>query len=428
MQIEEAIYQKAVEFGASEFADNFRRQGEFLRKLQAGDIKLLFIPTDDAWTAVMETLSDDTYTFTILNHVSETFDKISPTVEMLSGLVLPLSREHLTTLGVRGVAIIGGVRIIFINKLIINDEQAPQQLSTLQLLRELFQFDRQLMRTRPTKHYRIDAAKWARWQSLATPELKSEVQYLQYSFDEWLDSLAFGIDQFVDQYKAANCDVYVSTGYSDKEKQSASELWMFDIFSKVLASLNYQLEPTNNKYWTVLRHPANQNKCAQILVVDDFVRTGTHMTQRLIHTPGLFKLMNQRNATLLILTPIMINVDQFERTFADVSSDEAPRAEYDTLQRLIKTQTKYLTKIFYDKATYGYIILDHNGSDKYETEIAGGNLGDGRALGPLLEGDSVDNPYRYPPALYHLVYGDGNLPLKQYGFIAVGDGLYQIKF
>lgn len=305
-------------------------------------------------------------------------------------------------------------------------EAPTRSESTLDLLNRLFREDPRLVRTKPTREYRVDPEKWARWQSLATAELRNLVRYVEYHFDQWLASLAKGIDDLLVAMDKNQCDIYVSTGISQTREQSASELWMFYIFSSVMEAKGKRLEPFN-EFWSILRRGAGDAPCRHLLVIDDFVRTGTHLTIRMARTPDLFRFMTE-GALLYVLTPIMILPELFHQSFADVIMDQVEPSEVDRLRGLIATQTIFLTGIYYDIDQYPYIVLDHNGSDKYDSEIAGGSIGNGTMIGPLLEGDSVDNLYRYPPPLYHLEFGSGTLPLKAIKFRPIGNGLYQMAF
>jgi hypothetical protein len=306
--------------------------------------------------------------------------------------------------------------------------QAPAQgESTLDLLNRLFREDPRLARTKPAREYRVDPEKWARWQSLAEPELKNMVRYVEYHFNQWLASLAKGIDDLLLEMEKRDCDIYVSTGISETREQSASELWMFYIFNKVLEAKGKRIEPFN-EFWSILRKGQGEAPCRNLLIIDDFVRTGTHLTIRMAKTPDLFRFLAEQKALLYVLTPIMVLPDIFYRSFDDVITDQVGPAEVDRIRDLIRTRTVFLTGIYYDIDAYPYIVIDHNGSDKYDSEIAGGNIGKGRMIGPLLEGDSVENLYRYPPPLYHLEFGNGKLPLKVLKFRSLGDGFYSLVF
>ena len=188
-----------------------------------------------------------------------------------------------------------------------------------------------------------------------------------------------------------------------------------------------RIEP-HNEYWSIVMRDKTPSKCKHLLLIDDFVRTGVHLTKRIVTTPDLLDYMAEKGALLYILTPIMVLPKIFQRTVFDVIVDVVDAGDRDKVIRMINNQTKYLTGIYYDLEKYPYIILDHNGSDKYESEISVGHLGKELVMGPLMEGDSAENLYRYPPPLYHLEFGNGTIPLKAIKLKPARDGLYSIVF
>jgi hypothetical protein len=375
------------------------------------------------------------------NHVSvKPTSKVWPMVTSVNGRLYGKSEQDILALKPRASTIIKtptitqsllSTSVLIIDEIILHDDQLANLkmviASTLQILIDLFDTDPRLIRTKPTQEYRIDPVKWTKWQSLATSQMKKEVRYVQYHFNQWLESLAIGIDALLEDMSLHQCDVYVSTGTSVMKEQSASELWMFYIFQQLMAAKGKIIEPYND-YWAILRRGKTPANCKHLVLIDDFVRSGNHLTQRIVSTPDLLDFMLEKGAVLYILTPIMVVPKIFKRTFSDIVRDVAgEQPETADYIRVINNQTKFLTGIYYDIEAYPYIILDHNGSDKFESEIAGGNFGKSLVMGPLLEGDSVENPYRYPPPLYHLEFGKGTLPKKAFKFRPSKEpGLYEI--
>jgi len=297
--------------------------------------------------------------------------------------------------------------------------------TTLDLLNRLFNTDPRLMRTKPTKEYHVDQQKLQEWKSLAEPYLVDQMRYVEYHFNDWLASLAQAIDLLISEMNHSDCDFLISNGKIEDGEQSSSELWMNYIFNNVMQHRGYIIE-TYDDYWNRIKKNDNISRCINIVILDDFIRTGMHITQRILRTPRLKDLLKDPTVNIYIVSPIIVTPEFFRENFVAIVGDSIYENDNDTqeqrdyvqlLTSAFTTRTHFLTGIVYDIDKYPYIVLDHNGSDKYESEISRGFIGikNGRSLfmGSLLEGADPNNPYRYPPPLYHLEFGDGTLPLAK---------------
>lgn len=414
-------------YGAGLFADVIQANDDLAGMMNR---YTLILALNDSAMSNLRAVHDEQEILTIVrNHVSilpVNKDRY-PAFTSIDGFQYGNNIQELHNFGVSTASKVGSGVIMIVKRSMA--VRATGVESTLDILNRLFKEDPRLAKTKPARKYGVDPEKWKRWQSLATPELKSMVKYVEYHFDQWLASLATGIDGLLAEMDKRSCDIYVSTGASQTTEQSASELWMFYIFERVMEAMGKRIEPFN-EFWSILRKGSGNASCLNLLIIDDLVRTGTHLTMRMAKTPDLFKFMSENGAVLFVLAPIMVLPEIFHEMFGNIIQDAASDMDPGILQNLVKTKTIYLTGIYYDLNKYPYLVIDHNGSDKYDSEIAGGNIGNGRSIGPLLEGDSVNNSYRYPPPLYHLEFGSGTLPRKAFHFIQSPDDdeFYSISF
>lgn len=298
------------------------------------------------------------------------------------------------------------------------------QESTLDLLNRLFDTDPRLRRTKPTKEYHIDLNKLEKWKSLADSNLVEHMRYVEYHFKDWMASLAYAIDILLEAMTGSNCDFMISNGKiesANEEEQSASELWMNYIFNSIMTAKGYIIETYDN-YWNRIRRPDGKSQCFSLVFLDDFVRTGMHMSFRILATPGLQTFLIDPDTNVYIVAPIIVTPDVFRSNFEAIVSDSIYGNDTPEQRRYIEILVNGFTKrihlltgIVYDIDNYPYIVLDHTGSDKFESEISRGHIGMRNGvpefLGSLLEGADPSSPYRYPPPLYHLEFGNGKLPL-----------------
>ena len=288
--------------------------------------------------------------------------------------------------------------------------------STLNILFKLFEEDPKLKRTKPSKEYHIDKDKLEQWKLLAERKFVENFNYIEYHFNYWLKSMAYSIDKLIEFMNESPCNFIISNGETGEKDQSASELWMYYIFSEVMLKKGYIIEKYND-YWNRIRK-SEIASCDHLVFIDDMIRSGWHISGRVLLNPGIDKFLLNTNTKIYILAPIMLKPDLFKNVFIErgeaIFSIKNPGKEKQLTKDIAK-RIFLISGIVYDIEKYPHIIVDHNGSDKYDLVISYGFGGynDKRQLvllGSLIEGADPDSPYRYLPPLYHLEFGKGTIP------------------
>jgi hypothetical protein len=300
---------------------------------------------------------------------------------------------------------------------------------TYDLLIRLFEQDPRLSKTKPKREYHVDQQRLARWMSLAEPYLKDQMRYIEYHFDEWLHALANCIDRLIDTMSQSACSFLVSTGIDPSEaSQSASELWLFYIFRRVAEKKGWEHHSVD-RFWESFSITGEQATCHHVVFIDDFVRSGIHLSGRIAGAPDLATFLLDQHARIHVLAPIMTTRDTFENNFLGVvgdifSSGEDPESQAgmraQEMARAIYDRFILIFDIEYDSEKYPYVLFDHNSGEKYDSELFYGFYGDlNKRLGSLIEGANPLNNERYPPPLYHLEFGNGKIPKNQHKLVRI---------
>lgn len=283
-------------------------------------------------------------------------------------------------------------------------------------LKRLFHNDERLKRTVPTQTYELDEAKFAKWKREAGPDLVKRFGYLKISFDDWLRDFAKVFDQLL---SLDNSDFIVSTGLIEsQDEQSASELWINYIFKAFMSERGYTFEE-KDEYWYLAKNSQSDGNVRHVLFLDDWVRTGVHMTSRIFSTPNMTSYLIDPDTKVIIAAPIIPLKEIFQSTFSDVAYDkldpEGRRTPENTLivEGVLKRMLLFGgSEIDVDK--HPNILLDHNSGEKYDSELFYGFIGiEGFSsifIGSLVKGVDPSSSFRYPPPLYHAEFGSGRLP------------------
>lgn len=158
------------------------------------------------------------------------------------------------------------------------------------------------------------------------------------------------------------------------------------------------------------------------MFIDDMILSGTHITERIFSIPELETLLVHPDTKIYILAPIFVTPSIFKKNFYSIGKHvlSSKYGRYNPIRkektRQVAERVMLISGIVYDSEKYPHIIVDHNGADKYDVEVAYGfggyNNGKPILIGSLIEGADLESarPYRYPPPLYYLTFGNGKLP------------------
>jgi hypothetical protein len=291
-------------------------------------------------------------------------------------------------------------------------------MDTLDILNKLFDEDPKLKPTKPTKEYHVDKIKLENWKKLAESNFVENFNYIEYHFDYWLKSLAYSIDTLIEIMNTSPCNFIISNGETREKDQSISELWMYYIFSEVMKTKGYIIEKYDEYYNRITK--SKIASCDHLVFIDDMVRTGSHISGRILLNPNIEKFLLDSKTKIYIVAPIFVTPKIFKKNFIE-SGENIFSIKYPGKEKQITlnfaNRIFLISGIIYDIEKYPHIIVDHNGSDKYDVVLSYGYGGYGREirkklilLGSLIEGSDINSPYRYPPPLYYLTFGNGSIP------------------
>lgn len=300
------------------------------------------------------------------------------------------------------------------------------------ILEHLFDTDEKLSQTKPTKSYDLDPEKVELWKRL---NMKPDFTYQKISFDDLLEGWSIALEQVLTKSDS----FLVSSGF-DKLKESVSELWTAYIMEQFFRTIGWTVEMENNLWFWVFKKDKRVD--SPILIADDFIRSGIHMSNRILKIDDILARAVKTDKIYLVVA-VALNLSNFLNVFNDISTEWTPEVlkyyNEGASQEIIEQANKFssseeikenitrkieiLSGIIYRG---GYIIFDHNSVEKYDDEIAYGYVSKiGKYIGSLIEGDSNRIETRYPPPLYHLVFGNGQLPKKRTKLVLEPDGFYQ---
>ena len=285
-------------------------------------------------------------------------------------------------------------------------------------MKTLFIQDEKLSKTIPTRSYPIDEDRLQIWLNNQCSN-NATFNYIHITFDEWRDGLADVIEKLFNKKSHIKKHTFiVSTGlvYEGLE-QSASELWMNYIFKLMAKLLGYTIY-NETKYWYYVSKSPNENNFVDIVFMDDFIRSGIHMSQRLVFTPDLGKLLENENSTIFIVAPISPGIELLSKPLNDMIKERIRPG--DVREKMI-SRIEVIRSISPDS---DHILLDHNSAEKYDDELSYGYINTYKKdknlkhcglkmplfMGSLVKGADPLNTTRYPPPLYHIVFGKGKLP------------------
>jgi len=131
----EAVYDSLTAAGAGQFVKLSRWLSQITTALDAGQLQLIVAPDDGAIDLLFsklgkpasELLQSKAFENVILNHYSRVFDTKVPSMKMLGGFDLKLSKENLDKLKLRSNFVVNNVKILVVGAMLAN----PQQVRSL---------------------------------------------------------------------------------------------------------------------------------------------------------------------------------------------------------------------------------------------------------------------------------------------------------
>ena len=320
---------------------------------------------------------------------------------------------------------------------LFTDDQTPEIVNrtTIQKLYHLFATDDRLKKTRPIRSYQVDPAKVAEWNRLK--EYGEDMKVVKITFDMLLQGISKCIEQIIYKLNDPNIKgLLLSTGLINNQAgqriQSASEMWIYDMVTKVLKTYGlYKVEI--NASWTLITYlpdvptvlPFKYSSNYPYLFLDDFSNSGTHISHRLYQTQYLHPEMGESPIIVMVgIAPSIFRMgdpgdhpSMESRGSLSAIINDLRMHEYQTNLTPSITNISGRTSLFvgmeFVAGDSDRLLFDHKSMENIDTDLYFGIYNfKGDSIGSLIEGWDPESPYQYPPALYHLIYGKGSLPLS----------------
>lgn len=266
----------------------------------------------------------------------------------------------------------------------------------LQQLITLFETDSRLKKTIP-ESYELDPVKVKLWNELNDLNMGSMEVY-KVSFQDWQVAFAKCIEHILSELNKGVVFV-MSTGVSYLEKQSVSELWTFYIVRKILELNEVKFEEIDQHWMRASK--GKSNGTTNILFVDDFMFSGTHMSDHVC----VAKFPLGEYFKIVITVAIAPSDCEWKEPFKDFQSEYG-------VDRMDMVQVFVGLPI--DLPRRSRLLFDHKSLEECNDDLHFGYLGKLGYIGSLLKGADPLCLYQHPPALYHVEFGSGKLPKSHY--------------
>lgn len=269
-------------------------------------------------------------------------------------------------------------------------------------LTALFETDERLKTTIPAS-YEVDPQKVKLWNEL-NDYAKQPMEVVKVSFQDWQAAFASCLEHILGELNKGRFFI-MSTGVSLLKKQSASELWTFYIAKKMLEMHDVQFDDID-QHWTLVSKGKRVGK-VDILFVDDFMNSGCHMSQRVCSS----KFPTQDFGRILVAAGIAPSDCQWRDCMEDIQN------EYDV--HIIDHMEVHIGKII-EVHPGSHLLFDHKSLEELYDDLHHGYIGAKGYIGSLLLGAEPSSPHQHPPALYHIAFGNGELPKSHTQLIPIG--------
>lgn len=264
-------------------------------------------------------------------------------------------------------------------------------------LRALFENDPRLSKTIP-KSYELDQEKVQKWNEIQT--VSHPMSVVKVSFYDLLAGLEKGFEHCLKMMRRG-VHFLCSNGQEAHSEGSASEKWLF--YAAKLYFTNHGM--MSHPHWDGFERfflDGTAETDLRFLFIDDFVNSGCHIIQRILSAEDLFFGGYQCPIVQIVVGAADKDFQFDSLMFSDLMGEYSPPRNFH-LGQIDLFVGHQIERGFGDR-----LFLEHKCLENMYDDLYCGFAGK-QTLGSLIAG-WVPTKYQYPPALYHLEFGKGELP------------------